>query len=127
MAIFNDAGGYTLHDNLICGNQSAEYGGGMSQYGLSIAPLNVTGTLASSGSTDVHRRPAAPPSPPVMSGRPVAGFGLTGATIAAVDAPERSAQTTPGQPRGSDTPATGGLLSYQYIAERTGRRHRPAT
>jgi hypothetical protein len=88
MAIFNDAGGYNVHDNLICGNQSAEYGGGMSQYGLSVAPVDLTGTITSSrnGRTQTLTLPSTGPArfAPGDSGRPVAGDGLVGVTIGSV-------------------------------------------
>src|SRR6202011_568265 len=35
VGIFNDSANYSVHDNLLCGNQSAEYGGGISHYGNS--------------------------------------------------------------------------------------------
>ncbi|UQX87019.1 hypothetical protein M6D93_11950 [Jatrophihabitans telluris] len=103
MAIFNDAGGYQVHDNLICGNQSAEYGGGMSQYGLSTAPLNVTGTL----SGDVFTTSGATPFRAGDAGQAVSGFGLNGATIKAFKA-QNQVQLSGRLP----APQTG-VLSYQ--------------
>ena len=97
MAIFNDAGGYNVHDNVICGNQSAEYGGGMSQYGLSIAPVSFNGTLAVNNLASTLTWTGAPPGSPQVFpfssadlGRSVAGDGLKGATITAVDSLAKS-------------------------------------
>jgi len=121
MAIFNDAGGYNVHDNLICGNQSAEYGGGMSQYGLSIAPVSFNGTLAANGSSSTLTWTGAPSGSPQVSpfnpadvGRSVAGDGLKGATITAVDPIAKSVTLS-----GSNDPAafTGG---FRYIPSGAG-------
>ncbi|QNK79431.1 hypothetical protein [Nakamurella sp. PAMC28650] len=88
MAIFNDAGGYNVHDNLICGNQSAEYGGGMSQYGLSIAPVTFTGTLSTDGKTLTWTGGGtAGPFTGADVGSSVAGDGLKGASIVSVQSP----------------------------------------
>jgi hypothetical protein len=83
MAIFNDAGGYNVHDNLICGNQSAEYGGGMSQYGLSIAPVSFTGASIRRGSQPELSVPTGPFLPGDV-GSSIVGPSLTNATIARV-------------------------------------------
>jgi hypothetical protein len=106
MAIFNDAGGYRIHDNLICGNQSAEYGGGLSQYGLSTAPLNVSGTLT--GTTFV-----AGTSPFTRGdvGRAVSGFGLNGAIITKFT--DAATVTLSSGVPGAGAAHLSGLLSYQ--------------
>ena len=116
MAIFNDAGGYNVHDNVICGNQSAEYGGGMSQYGLSVAPVSFNGTLTVSGFSSTLTWTGAPTGSPrtfpfsaADVGRSVAGDGLKGATILSVDAAAKSVRLS-----GSNDPGafTG---SFRYI------------
>jgi hypothetical protein len=112
MAIFNDAGGYNVHDNLVCGNQSAEYGGGMSQYGLSVAPVSFTGNLSANGSTLTWTGPTSAGSPfrtPGDVGRSVAGDGLKGATILSVNLANHSVRLS-----GSNT-ATAFTHSFRYI------------
>jgi len=90
MAIFNDAGGYNVHDNVICGNQSAEYGGGMSQYGLSIAPVSFTGTLSTNGTLTVSG--SSSPFRAGDVGHSVTGPGLSRATILSVNTVTHSAR-----------------------------------
>lgn len=83
-AFFNDSGGYNVHDNLICGNQSAEYGGGLSQYGLSIAPVDFTGRLSGNTLTYLAGGTNTSPFTPGDVGRSVTGNGLQGVTIRSV-------------------------------------------
>lgn len=88
LAVFNDAGGYNIHHNLICGNQSAEYGAGMSQYGLSIAPVSFAGTLSPDGKTLTWTGGGTfGPFTSTDVGSSVIGDGLKGASVLSVQSP----------------------------------------
>ena len=93
LAIFNDAGGYRIHDNLICGNQSAEYGGGLSQYGLSVAPVGFTAKLVGNTLTTITAADGGATAFPFTAadrGRSVAGLGLRGVTVRQVDSTKQT-------------------------------------
>jgi hypothetical protein len=49
IGIFNGAEGYEIADNVICGNYSAEYGGGISQYGYSSGSIRDNDVLFNYG------------------------------------------------------------------------------
>jgi hypothetical protein len=108
MAIFNDAGGYNVHDNLICGNQSAEYGGGLSQYGLSIAPVAFQGRLSNSRRATTLTVTGAAPFTASDIGHSVTGFGLTGASILSVTQNGTAATIS----QGATATSASGTFSY---------------
>ena len=114
LALLNDSGGYRVHDNLICGNQSAEYGGGLSQYGLSVAPVSFTGTFSGNTLTAVNAAKGGSTPFPFTAGdvgRSIAGPGLKGVTVASVAAGSVTL-------KGTVSGATGGFAFIPSAAAR---------